>query len=165
MSHKKLVHKEIGIGVALLLTISVLGWLVIPTPEVINSRFWAKWLFLYSLPLFFGVLILVLKRYNHEELIKGSVFSNDGLEIERAYMQNTLEQTVIALPIVISFGVLAPMSLVKFIPLHAIVFIVGRFLFFIGYKSSYSKRLRGFVVTNYANFAMFIGCFYLICFK
>ena len=102
--------------------------------------------------------MLVLKRYQSDDLIRGCFSTNQGIEVERAYLQNTVEQTLITLPLALSYGTLAPAPFLKAIPLHALVFLIGRVLFFIGYKKSYDKRIVGFVITNYANVGLFVGC-------
>ena len=162
MSYKDPINKGMAVGLLVFLALAAIGWIVIPSPEVYSNKYWLKWCFLYSLPLSLGVFAIVLKRYGSEDLIKGYLSSNQGIEVERAFLQNTVEQTLIALPLVVSFGAMASASLLKAIPLHAFVFLVGRLLFWFGYKKSYSARIPGFVVTNYANVALALGCIYLV---
>ena len=161
MSHKDAINKGMVIGLLTFLVLAVVGWLIIPNPETYSNKYWLKWCFLYSMPLSLGVLAIVLKRYRSEDLIRGDLSSNSGIEVERAYLQNTVEQTLIALPIVASFGTMASGNMLKIIPLHIFVFLVGRLLFWFGYRKSYAARIPGFVVTNYANIALALGCVYL----
>ena len=162
MNYKETVNRGIVIGLLSFLVLFTLGWFAVPSPEVASNEYWVKWLFIYSIPIFFGVLAIVLKRYNSEELIKGCMSSNEGLAVDRAFLQNTIEQTVIALPLVASFGVMAPASMLKLVPIHAVTFIVGRLVFWCGYKKSYHWRIPGFIITNYANLALLVCCIWLL---
>lgn len=165
MNHKAKINRGISIGLFAFVVLTLAAWVALPDPEEYTQHYWLRWLFLYSIPLFSGVLVIVLKRYVSEDLIRGYLSSGTGIELERAYLQNTLEQTVIALPLVASFGSMAPAALAKAVPVHALVFVVGRFLFYWGYKSSYQMRIPGFIITNYANIALLLGCVYLVLYE
>lgn len=158
--HKQAVIKGIGIGVSFLLIAGTILWHIIPAPETKTLLYWGRWLFIYAIPLFIGVLIVILKRYSSEELMKGCFSPDVGLEVEKSYLQNTVEQTLIIIPMVISYGLMAPAAMLKVIPIHATLFLIGRMLFLIGYHHSYRARLPGFVVNNYANLVLFGLCMY-----
>lgn len=93
MNHKVRINKLIGIGFLCFLFLSVAVWMIVPAPGKVSHHYWLNWLFLYSIPMFFGVLITALKRYNSDELIKGYLSSNSGVELERAYMHNKSRQS------------------------------------------------------------------------
>ena len=164
MSYKNKIHKGMGIGFLSLIVVVLLGWFLMPVSIYTLPSLWQKLLFLYVLPLGLGVLSIVIKRYESEDLILGYQSSNKGLELNKAYLQNTIEQTMLAVPLVVSFGSLAPAYLAKVIPVHLCVFLFGRLCFWFGYKKSPAARIPGFIITIYANVGLFLGCCYVLVF-
>lgn len=163
--HRAQVHLGIAQGLAGLLVAGALAWWLLPGAGARDTAYWMPWLLLYSLPLQFAVLLVVLRRYGSPDLISGAASSSEGLDLERAVLQNTLEQTVIALPLVLAFGALAPAAWLKGVPVHAIVFVLARALFYLGYRADPLKRIPGFVMTNYANLLLALAILYLWLFR
>jgi hypothetical protein len=78
------------------------------------------------------------------------------IEITLRYIQNTLEQIVLA---AIAWAGLAPNlphAMLTLIPSMAIVFIAGRALFWIGYLIAPAARALGMGLSAYPTFAAFI---------
>ncbi|MBB3064991.1 MAPEG family protein [Limibacillus halophilus] len=74
----------------------------------------------------------------------------------QAILQNTLEQTVLAITLHILWAVIAPVSWLAAIPVAVGLFVIGRLLFFSGYESGAPARAVGFGLTFYPNVLLLI---------
>lgn len=72
-------------------------------------------------------------------------------------LQNTLEQTVLAIGAYAVWTALSPSSWGVMPILGAILFSLGRLLFFMGYSNGASRRALGFALTFYPTLAI-LGC-------
>lgn len=68
----------------------------------------------------------------------------------QAVLQNTLEQTVLAAIAYASFAMLAPAAFLGALPAAALLFWIGRALFWHGYASGAGARAFGFALTFYS---------------
>jgi hypothetical protein len=68
----------------------------------------------------------------------------------QAVLQNTLEQSVLALLAYGCFAALAPTALLGAVPAGAALFVAGRFLFWKGYSKGATARAFGFALTFYS---------------
>lgn len=69
----------------------------------------------------------------------------------QAMLQNTLEQTVLAIALHLLWAVIAPLSWLAAIPVAVVLFVAGRIMFFRGYESGAPSRALGFGLTFYPN--------------
>ena len=85
------------------------------------------------------------------------------LFVEARYLQNTLEQLILSTTgqLILSVYVSAAV-LTRIIPILVILFVVGRFLFFFGYKMDPLKRGYGFSMTFLPSVLVHTYC--LFCF-
>lgn len=67
----------------------------------------------------------------------------------QSLLQNTLEQTVVAIAVYLAWVVLAPNKLLPALPMAAVLFFCGRMLFFRGYARGAPGRALGFGLTFY----------------
>jgi MAPEG family len=67
----------------------------------------------------------------------------------QALLQNTLEQSCLALPVYIATSIVAPAALLPVVPAAAVMFLVGRLFFFAGYANGAPARAYGFGLTFY----------------
>ncbi|SDA35398.1 MAPEG family protein [Sphingomonas sp. NFR15] len=81
-----------------------------------------------------------------------STIGTDRVSRANAVLQNTLEQVVLAVPIHVALAVLVQSSSALIIAL-ALLFAIGRFLFWIGYANGARSRAFGFALTFYPSVA------------
>ncbi|WP_232090580.1 MAPEG family protein [Sphingomonas sp. HMP9] len=86
--------------------------------------------------------------------IAGSGSTNGIADVSRAnaVLQNTLEQAALAIPIHVALAMLVASSAQLIIAL-ATLFVMGRFLFWIGYANGARSRAFGFALTFYPSVA------------
>jgi hypothetical protein len=78
-----------------------------------------------------------------------------GARIHQAIVQNTLEQVVLAVSVHSACAVLFPIDWMPAIPVAAVLFAVGRFLFWRGYHRGAPARAIGFGLTFYPTLLLF----------
>jgi hypothetical protein len=91
--------------------------------------------------------------------IHGSALT-EGTERARllqALLQNTLEQTVLAIPVYLAAALVFPARLLPLVAAAAALFVIGRIQFFRGYASGASSRAAGFGLTFYPSVALLIS--------
>ncbi|PIE40571.1 MAG: hypothetical protein CSA49_07725 [Gammaproteobacteria bacterium] len=174
---QRLVLAAIATGIALMALVAVVTWKLVallPAHHWLNTLGGTRMfglLSLYAVPLLFFTNLMVIKRFADKGLIKAAYnktypvragTKTDKADIDQAVLQNTLEQTVITLPLVTGFIALSPPSWLVLLPVHLSIFIVGRLLFWIGYRINWYMRLPGFVMGNYSNLVLMGVCVYLI---
>jgi len=98
--------------------------------------------------MFLGIHKTLFARFNSGELIKGYQ-STTQPTFEVAYLNNTVEQTLVNVLTAMSLGMVVPISLIKLVPIQAGIFIVGRVLYFFTYQSNPMNRFTGFVMSYY----------------
>jgi MAPEG family len=106
--------------------------------------------------LFLCIARLAKHRFSTPQDIQGSALT-EGTERARflqSLLQNTLEQTALALPIYFSGSLFFPVSLLPLVVAAAVLFAVGRLLFFVGYASGAPSRAAGFGLTFYPSVAL-----------
>jgi hypothetical protein len=76
--------------------------------------------------------------------------------ILQATLQNTLEQTVLAVLVHLAWATLMPVSWMSAIPAAVVLFLCGRVLFLRGYSGGAPSRAVGFTLTFYPSVLMLI---------
>ena len=74
----------------------------------------------------------------------------------QAILQNTLEQTVLAMVVYLLWILMTPSVWLSVLPLSACCFLAGRILFFKGYHRGAVSRALGFALTFYPLVMMFV---------
>ena len=138
-----------------------LAQLQLPLPhgddQVSRLAFAARWLLLPGLALFAGIAVVAKLRFFVPDAMDGARDSQSRLlEITLRYNQNTLEQTVLAAIAWAGLALTLPHQMLTLIPAMAIVFIVGRLLFWIGYLITPVARALGLGLSAYPTFAALI---------
>lgn len=112
--------------------------------------------------LWLGISIarLAKHRFFTPEDIDGGGLSigTERAKILQATLQNTLEQTVLA---VLAHAVWAATVPIEWVPLVVVavgLYLIGRVLFVRGYKNGASARAVGFALTFYPSMLMLVGC-------
>lgn len=84
--------------------------------------------------------------------------------IKQAIIQNTLEQSVIAIPIYIISGLYFPLNRLIIIPIASILFFIGRIIFMIGYTYGAPGRAIGFALTIIPSLLLLLEILYYLIF-
>jgi len=102
---------------------------------------------------------LAKHRFFTPQDIHGSALA-EGTERARllqALLQNTLEQTVLAIPVYLAAALVFPSRLLPLVAAAAALFVVGRIQFFRGYAGGAASRAAGFGLTFYPTVALLIS--------
>ena len=112
------------------------------------------------LALWLGVSIGLLARHRFftPADIDGGGLSqgSETAKVLQATLQNTLEQTVLAVLVHLAWATLMPVSWMAAIPAAAILFLSGRVLFIRGYRGGAPSRAVGFALTFYPSVLMLV---------
>ena len=111
-----------------------------------------------TLTLIISVGRLAKHRFFHAEDIDGSGLTEGSkkAKILQSLLQNTLEQWVIALSVYVMWCMLMPTKWLSSILLCAVLFAVGRLLFFTGYSKGAAHRAIGFTLCFYASILLWL---------
>ncbi len=141
-------------GVSLLIPITAL-----PVDEPGARLAWAlQWALLPVLTLIIAIMRVGNYRFSSSEDIDGGGLTNPTPQIQilRAVLQNTLEQTVLAVTVYLIWAAVMPFRWLRVIPVAALLFVVGRVLFARGYSRGAPGRAMGFGMTMYPTAAMLV---------
>jgi len=103
----------------------------------------------------FALLVCIARLAKHRfftpEDIHGSGLTGgtEKAKLLQALLQNTLEQSCLALPIYIATAIVVPATLLAVVPAAAGMFLIGRLCFFAGYANGAPSRAFGFGLTFY----------------
>jgi hypothetical protein len=139
-------------AVSLLIPLSAL-----PEDEAGARLAWGlQWSVLPLLTLVVAVARVANYRFVSPEDIDGSALTTASAQIQilRAVLQNTLEQTVLALGTYLIWAVAMPLAWLRAIPVAATLFVAGRVLFARGYSKGAGGRAMGFGLTMYGTAGM-----------
>jgi hypothetical protein len=158
MNHKSLVHKHIAAALVILSVIYAAAYFLIPSMHGIESvsrlLLAAKLMGFISLPFFSGIALAVHARYSDPVLINGYKSSpTEDFVFLQAFISNTLEQTALQALSLAAFCAAAPESLLVLAYAQVVAFLIGRTMFYFGYRSSPMNRLVGFAVGYYPSIA------------
>ena len=106
----------------------------------------------------FCILRVALFRTTSEQDIDGSGLTQPSAEMRilSALLQNTFEQTFIAISTYGCWAILMPADWQGAIPLSTCFFLLGRILFYVGYKNGSRGRAIGFALTMIPTLNMFM---------
>ena len=109
--------------------------------------------------LFLCIARLAKHRFATPQDIHGSALTEgtERAKLLQAFLQNTLEQTVFAVPVYLAAALLFPARFLPLVAAAAALFVVGRLLFFRGYASGAPSRAAGFGLTFYPSVALLIS--------
>jgi uncharacterized membrane protein YecN with MAPEG domain len=114
-----------------------------------------KWDLLIALSLTINIAMLAKHRFFSEQDIDGGGQANNSEEakILQSTLQNTLEQSTLAFLIHTIWSATLPQC-INIIPAATILFIIGRILFWKGYRHGAQSRALGFALTFYPSALM-----------
>lgn len=150
-------------GVSLLIPLSAL-----PVDEPGARLAWAvQWSLLPVLTLMVAIMRVANHRFSTPEDIDGSGLTNATPQIQvlRAVLQNTLEQTVLAMAAYLIWAAVMPRYWLRVIPMASLLFAAGRVLFATGYSRGAGGRAMGFGLTMYPNAGMLATMLVFLSFR
>jgi len=118
---------------------------------------WAlPWAILPLLTLMVSIMRVANHRFTTPEDLDGSglTVGTEKIKILRAILQNTLEQSVLAVGGYLIGAMALPHGWLRVIPAAALLFVIGRILFAAGYARGAGGRALGFGLTAYPTFAL-----------
>jgi len=162
-SKQRAVIKRAPLALALVVA-AVLASSLIPPPwlpvDLPAARMaWAlPWALLPLAALMVSIMRVGNHRFSKPEDIDGSglTVGTQKILILRAILQNTLEQAVLAVGVYLIGSVVLPHGWLRVIPAAALLFVIGRTLFAIGYAGGAGGRALGFGLTAYPTFALLV---------
>jgi hypothetical protein len=144
--------------VALTLGLTGYGLRAMPAELSDRLRMFAATGLLVSLPLFVAIARLAKHRFFTPADIGGDGLSQgtESARVLQAVLQNTLEQSFLAVLAYFAWAIFAPITFGTLPILASIMFIIGRILFFLGYKKGAGSRAFGFTLTFYLTVGMLV---------
>jgi hypothetical protein len=121
-------------------------------PDLASRASLASWAVVFpAFALFVCIARLAKHRFFTPADIHGSGLTGgtDKAKLLQALLQNTLEQSCLALPVYFATSIVAPASLLAVVPAAAAMFFAGRLFFFAGYAKGAPARAFGFGLTFY----------------
>ena len=105
-----------------------------------------------------SVALLARHRFFTPEDIDGGGLSrgSETANVLQSTLQNTLEQSVLAVLTHLAWSILMPVAWISAIPAAVLLFLCGRVLFVRGYRGGAPSRALGFALTFYPSVAMVI---------
>jgi MAPEG family len=140
----------------------------LPAEEPAARIAWAvQWALFPALTLMIAVARVGNHRFYSPEDIDGSGLTRGTLQIQilRAVLQNTLEQTVLAIAAYMIWAVVMPRNWLWSIAMAALFFVAGRLLFARGYIRGAAGRAMGFGLTAYPTFGMLAAVTAVLLFR
>jgi hypothetical protein len=105
-----------------------------------------------------AVARMARQRFFSPEDIDGGVTATDTprAQLLQTLLQNTLEQSLIALLVYLGWALTMPATWLSVVPVAAMAFAIGRILFFLGYEQGAASRALGFAMTFYPSVVMML---------
>lgn len=113
---------------------------------------------LAALALVYCIGDIARKRFFHADIIDGAASDAPGsaVAVDKAVLQNTLEQTVLAVVAYNGLAAVAPGLGPVLLPVLVGLFLLGRILFIRGYSRGAGGRAFGFALTFYPTVAAYV---------
>ncbi len=107
-----------------------------------------------ALCLLAGVALIANRRFFIADAIEGG--ESPSIEIDRRYVQNTLEQLVLAIVAHLALVTIVAPESIRAVAVLVMLFVIGRVTFWIGYHYSGPARAFGFATTFYPTVAVYV---------
>jgi len=160
----RMLRKQMLVLVGMTAAVAVLALLWFSTPELgialpaddaaARLAFAVKWLLVPGLTLLAGIGFTANRRFFTRDAIDGG--ESSALDINLRYNRNTLEQAVLAAIAWTGLALTLPHERLALIAWLAILFAVGRALFWLGYLIAPWARAFGFGLTFYPTVAAYV---------
>jgi len=150
-------------GCVVILAWFALAWAILPAPSLGDTpaarlAFALKWDLAVIACLVVAVGLIARHRFFFNRIDGGWDSEDRVLEIYRYNLANTSEQVLIAVPVHLAFAVSAPAGVLTLVPAAAVLFVLARAAFLIGYLSGRAtNRTVGFVCCFYPSVLLLIA--------
>lgn len=113
---------------------------------------------LAALALVYCIGNIAKKRFFNADVIDGAAHDKPGsaVAVDKAVLQNTLEQTVLAVVAYNGLAAVAPGLAPVLLPVLVSLFLIGRAFFVAGYRKGAGGRAFGFALTFYSTLAAYV---------
>ena len=147
-----------GIIFGATMTFVVIVGAILARPMVLSSEATVGERLSFALWLGISIGMLARHRFFTPEDIDGGGLTpgSETANILQAILQNTLEQTVLAVLVHLTWAILMPESWLSAIPAAVVLVLCGRLLFVLGYRGGAVSRAVGFALTYYPSVLMLI---------
>jgi MAPEG family len=146
-----------ALAVTVLTFLHGLSGSVVPVNGVEACGRVAPYLAVPAVCLFAGIAAIANHRFFSAEAIDGATdVKAAGFVTNQHYLQNTQEQALLAAIVWLSFAAVYPGHAVALVPSLAVLFLVGRVCFWLGYRWSPPARAFGFGLTFYPTVAVML---------
>jgi hypothetical protein len=116
-----------------------------------------RWAVILQLPLIVGILTVSQQRFwSHKHADGSAPDIGSPMEINRRYLTNTLEQTVLATIGMLALSITVPVDCMTFVPALTILFVLGRICFWVGYRVNPYIRAFGLALTFVPTIGVYI---------
>lgn len=155
-----------GMMVGAIVTLAALAFAIVLHPDALTPEEGRSAAFAHALT--WDVLLIVCLAANVALLAHHRFFTPEDIDgggltegtpqahVLQSILQNTLEQAVLGLAIHLIWAATMPHAWQAAVPAAAILFFVGRVLFWRGYARGASSRALGFALTFYPSVAMLV---------
>lgn len=107
-----------------------------------------RWAVIIQLPLIAGIVVVAQQRFWSPEHADGSApKSGSAMDINKRYLTNTLEQSLLSTVGVLAFAATCPAQYLGFVPALALLFLFGRISFWVAYHVNSCARAFGLVLS------------------
>lgn len=117
--------------------------------------FAAQWIAIAALPLFLSILFVGNARFTSEAIDPTLGWESDAMKINGRVAENTLQQYVLFMVAALAVAACGTGEKVSVIAAAAMIFVVMRFAFWIGYRIHPLYRAFGMAGTSYLNVVLF----------
>ena len=148
------------------ISIAVIAGAIIASPTLLSPQATAGERLAFALQadafvalwLAISVGLLARHRFFSPDDIDGGGLSRgtETASVLQATLQNTLEQSVLAVLVHLAWASLTPVSWIAAVPAAVVLFLCGRVLFARGYRGGAPSRALGFALTFYPSVLMII---------
>lgn len=161
----KVEQRTVAIGASSGITVMVLSlWLLtqyLPSPTFANMvaerlAYALKANVLALLPLFAMLVVIGNKRFLSDAIDPTRHAENRAMEIDGRVADNTLQQNFVFAVATLALSTVVPMQHLQVVWACAIVFVVARVAFWIGYRIDPLYRAPGMAATAYMNLGMIV---------
>ena len=154
MHYRHQVHLQVALALLAIFSCAVFGRIFFAPLQGDAIQAALKLTPAYAIPLALATLLVMLERAASPDAILGYRATVHRPTLRGAILQNTLEQSVLGFMSLMAFAGVAPAHLGSVLPLAAMVFVVGRIAFALGYAISPMWRFFGFSLNFYGSCAL-----------
>lgn len=161
-AERRQISLQVIIGLVFMLIYLGLGYHYIHIENILTKGH--RLAFALHWDIFIAATILVAILNVGARRFRGNEAALDGeqtaeLRLPLAFLSNTMEQALVTVLVHLGLAVTLPSDALQLIPLLAILFVLGRLLFYFGYRHKAAWRALGFSMSI---LPATVGCIYVI---